>query len=537
MKYHGNYCGPNYSAGKHQGSTYDPSIPPIDDFDKTCLEHDTAYWRNTNLRQADLHFASQNIGKGVKRTLAGLAVGIQGLTRSADEYSLRVKRLKANHEFSTSSPNFDMPNVVARGSRRSRKSYASSKASKKKNKSSKKTIRKKLKKRSKRKSHKRKSSKNRKINIGNKQTSINGYQARFEYNGRFGVQNCIYLGWGTPASYIYSAAIRAIYKKLLMKAGMQIRNWSDLFDRVGEQAYKISIVYLDLTNDANSGLPARTSQGITVGVAGNTHDLVVANLEALHKTICRGVGNGQTTGNDYKQPYILYWELHYVDLITGLGVLLSKIDMENIKVHFKNTAILRWQNQTLSAGTGDITEDTTVVDRVPLAGKMYKSPKWQDGIVPYRRDIDFVGTVLPFKLASEGFVGRAPDGFTTDSVNNIYRKPPPAYMLGMKKATKFTQQPGSVLKDVAIFECTLKFNTILQKYISDLRTSTIAGVRTQDGENINALGNLNILAMEKLISPAAAEKDITLCFQLEHYTNCVASAGKYRTQPFSIASY
>lgn len=82
--YHGNWCGPGWSNGSQQTSVRG-TAPATDEFDETCRQHDFAYADNRHLRDADLLFARQNIGRGAKRTLAGAAVGIQGLLRPIDK--------------------------------------------------------------------------------------------------------------------------------------------------------------------------------------------------------------------------------------------------------------------------------------------------------------------------------------------------------------------------------------------------------------------------------------------------------------------
>lgn len=84
MRFHGNYCGPNWSAGKAQASVVS-DVPATDEFDETCKEHDAAYATGGNLREADLRFARKNIFNGIKPTVAGLLVGAQGLLRSHDK--------------------------------------------------------------------------------------------------------------------------------------------------------------------------------------------------------------------------------------------------------------------------------------------------------------------------------------------------------------------------------------------------------------------------------------------------------------------
>jgi hypothetical protein len=77
MKFHGNYCGPNWSAGREQESV-ESSVPAVDDFDSTCKEHDASYATRKNMTQADYNFFKQNIGKGIVRSGAAIAVGAFG---------------------------------------------------------------------------------------------------------------------------------------------------------------------------------------------------------------------------------------------------------------------------------------------------------------------------------------------------------------------------------------------------------------------------------------------------------------------------
>ena len=89
MKYHGNYCGPNWSAGKHQGSVVS-DVPAVDEFDETCKRHDAAYATNADLLSADINFALENFGKGVKRTIAAAAVGGQAAVRAIDKFIPKI---------------------------------------------------------------------------------------------------------------------------------------------------------------------------------------------------------------------------------------------------------------------------------------------------------------------------------------------------------------------------------------------------------------------------------------------------------------
>jgi hypothetical protein len=102
FRYHGNYCGPGWSAGKYQNSVVS-NVPPSDEFDATCKRHDEAYAKQDDLRKADLAFALSNIGKGLSRTVAGTVVGLQGLTRAGAPASLQMtkKKLRGSAEKAT----------------------------------------------------------------------------------------------------------------------------------------------------------------------------------------------------------------------------------------------------------------------------------------------------------------------------------------------------------------------------------------------------------------------------------------------------
>lgn len=86
MYYHGNYCGPGWSDGKYQTSVIG-KLPGVDEFDDTCKQHDATYASTQiglELSHADFSFYQANIGQGLKRSLAAMAVGIQGLLRGND---------------------------------------------------------------------------------------------------------------------------------------------------------------------------------------------------------------------------------------------------------------------------------------------------------------------------------------------------------------------------------------------------------------------------------------------------------------------
>lgn len=87
MKFHGYYCGPNWSDNKQQVSVLF-GRPAADELDQLCKVHDNLYARAKTQQQklaADQDFASQAIKLGwPKSIVAGIAVGGQGLARAID---------------------------------------------------------------------------------------------------------------------------------------------------------------------------------------------------------------------------------------------------------------------------------------------------------------------------------------------------------------------------------------------------------------------------------------------------------------------
>lgn len=98
MNYHGNYCGPGWSAGKYQNSVVS-DVPAIDEFDDTCKLHDAAYAAHGDLLHADLLFANRNFGKGFKRSAAAIAVGGQAAIRAIDKYIPNIYQSKEKMSF------------------------------------------------------------------------------------------------------------------------------------------------------------------------------------------------------------------------------------------------------------------------------------------------------------------------------------------------------------------------------------------------------------------------------------------------------
>jgi len=93
MRFHGNYCGPNWSGGKHQSSVVG-DVEAVDEFDNTCRLHDATYATGGDLLRADLDFFAANFGKGLKRTAAAIPMGVQAAFRAIDKQIPKVYKDK-----------------------------------------------------------------------------------------------------------------------------------------------------------------------------------------------------------------------------------------------------------------------------------------------------------------------------------------------------------------------------------------------------------------------------------------------------------
>lgn len=80
FRFHGNYCGPGWSAGKYQNSVVS-DVQSVDELDQACKEHDARYAMGDDLAAADYEFTTKAIRLGGKGLIAGGLVGAQYLGR------------------------------------------------------------------------------------------------------------------------------------------------------------------------------------------------------------------------------------------------------------------------------------------------------------------------------------------------------------------------------------------------------------------------------------------------------------------------
>lgn len=98
MRYHGNFCGPNWSDGKHQASVV-PTLPPIDHNDNCCREHDRAYATGADHGEADRNFI-QCLDNSLDGWVMATAVRMNNLFNMPN---LRTNKPKPNKPMATRS--------------------------------------------------------------------------------------------------------------------------------------------------------------------------------------------------------------------------------------------------------------------------------------------------------------------------------------------------------------------------------------------------------------------------------------------------
>jgi len=114
MRYHGNYCGPNWSDGKEQPSVVG-STEPVDIFDSSCRDHDAVYAENGDKEAADYNFFLTNIFAGPKEAAAAIVVGTQGVVRTIDRL-LNIPTLPLISKFTMPKSKAKTPNPSSKTS-------------------------------------------------------------------------------------------------------------------------------------------------------------------------------------------------------------------------------------------------------------------------------------------------------------------------------------------------------------------------------------------------------------------------------------
>lgn len=248
-------------------------------------------------------------------------------------------------------------------------------------------------------------------------------------------EDCVYVGHSSVAvSPLIRTAWYAVIKKLFAKAGIQIRDFTEIVEL--EENYRVELF---LRSTENDDILSYSNISYTAGVA--TYE-AVANDKSLW-----------VLNNYFDTVYenLRFHEIILVQEKQGQEDVLAKLILDQMNIHYFSKSTLRMQNRTQPAGIEGVAEADDV-NNVPLTGRSYlckgANPVWTG-----RSLGDVLGT--PNKLygfvidAGNGFIQKAAQQETNwnqyDSRRRALREPVlPKNFKNCYKSAKQRLQPGQI---------------------------------------------------------------------------------------------
>ncbi|AXH76391.1 MAG: putative capsid protein [Kajamanuvirus moutis] len=330
IRYHGNYCGPGWSDGAYHDSVCGYA-PAIDEFDQTCKEHDCAYFKYGPHSEADHTFFRANVGKGIKRTLAGLAVVSHGNkskmppsryppTPDKNMDVIIDSMTESSYPFSEKT-NIPVMNGMI---------HAQLGGSFSKSRLSERTFKRIC-------------------------TTRSGQSERAEYIGQFSGGDTV---WFAHATHAYRAMLnnsaRSIAKLMMVKMGISFDNWSDTIDP------SLATVAMNL----------QYQQTAVASAVGDSIDNLIA-ADTYQSMAQKIFGRLAAIYASFPDAYLT--ELRFYKVLASTErIPLATIRMIGMKVHFFSASTLAVQNVTSSQiGTTDL-DDADNIGAAPLCGKIYQ---------------------------------------------------------------------------------------------------------------------------------------------------------------------
>lgn len=516
VPYHGNYVGPYWSAGKNQGSVAYSDVPPVDDFDRTALEHDRVYAEHGNLKAADEKFFRNNWGKGFKRSVAAAAVGIQGYFRSSPEKEMpkrkrsitdvgplrKVLRLRGGARDGVPSRNVSY-NAQLKMARK----YAKSPKYKKgkyryKGKGRKTYRRKKFKK-----SYKKKGFVSRKkMNVSVLETA-----------GSVTHGEAVYVGHGAPKYHILLSCVKQVWKSLVEKAGFQILNWTDVAPNTLNRSY-FNIVFADSFDQKTGYNPSVQCFGALPGFLQRTHQQIAEEMVNQIITLMPATANAQINWD--KAEYFMFSEPGTYDM----RIPMATLDLKSFVIDLEFTSKLTMQNVTPSSAGADAYEANNITSN-PLKVTGYVNSKQVTGLYPMW--VSDIGVSDEDAFLADRYTGQI---ITTPAAlgetgTQLFRKPPsPKVFDCAKKGHEFTLIPGGFYISHVKWKCVNTFHTFMRKYSSSF-------FKTATSNTPLPLGNLKLYGMEHVLKQLA-DVNVTVNWQIEHVIKTSGRVRGQMTQPF-----
>lgn len=521
IRYHGNYCGPNWSDGKFQGSVAYGRTKPIDQFDSTCRTHDTTYRLGGDLNKADEIFYKQNIGRGVKRSAAALAVYAQKKMRGDVQTSTEV-----GFPVVTSFPQKDMASpgrgrsVSMRSRSRSGRSPRTPsprgnpsppRSTVKRSPAFLKRVRwaggKYLIRKSKRSSGASSSRSSGFIRRGtSKRTPIdyysqNGISVCRESSGVISTTaaekaQSVMVGHSTFTKLQLKQDVACAWTKLV--ANYMDRQFGDFTEFIGIFGSETFSLIIEYRAHPGAGLSSTTSNYST----GNTWQDMADQLNAV-----LALADGQTglqftsmkldRGSATDQPTRVFY-----------------IDLTKMKIKVYNKSSLKFQNRTINTSGNNEDDD---VDNVPLYGKMYTGSgnyimTNENGIVH--------GTASP-SSGSDLYSPVVTVKFTAGPLQE------PQSITSLQKVSQLAKvhlDPGQIKTNTLVYQKVFKLNFLVQALArtgSDITAGT---------SNMINFGKFAFIHLEKMLQ-AVATTDVNamnVAYECDHKTGVKVSCPKIR---------
>lgn len=497
IPYHGNYCGPGWSAGKAQPSVAGAAGTAIDEFDESCRLHDLVYAKHGPITKADIKFAIDNLSSmEPKRMVAGAVVGMQGLVRMASggdpmetdiSDSQMVNLLVGNRSQSFSGKSYPGKMRYARRGKsiRTRRPRRFTKGRKR-------VPYRKKRFRGKNPLRPKKIVKYRK----NKRSNFSsGCIYKFE-TGRvdtFNKLKCGYYMFGMPVQKFKDNFFRALTRYIFLKMGYDFQDWDlPIASVVGESGsiLKISFNYRSITSaggDANQNLLYDQSSTPASSPTDSVKQLAL-NLAALLEN------NWSAAGHMFTQLRAQIVTVSPADTKNS-----CTIDMRNMVIVSHYYGKIKIQNNTL-ARSGTDTAETDNVYNNPLDCIKYKNFGWRNYIKA--SVMDGVGSTDEVVIDQDSGIS------TITTLQNDYDKFPAPSTLGAKKAFRFVMMPGEIKYTDIVFKVKIGLNKLITK-IPTVFNEAFSDFPLD-------FGTMIVIGMEKSIHATLNGPDVVTSCQYEH---------------------
>lgn len=522
FRYHGNYVGPGWSAGRYQPSVAYSNVPAIDEFDETARKHDRAYALKNRLKRADYQFYKENIGKGFKRSLAALAVGAQGFLRKPE-----ISRFGFKKQFFSSKEKNKMPPVkrrlsfgsISSGGPPSKRSspYRVTKFTPQRKMLMKQRQRVALRVLRKRPVNYTTGRISTRIRKHRKSGKAGKLRERFEkkgivkateyaatYNGST-LQQTIAIGHGTFITrYFRQLAIAAVLRKLFNKAGLQVGSWNDTLGSlnfgVGDLIEFTGVRDTNVLGDNIYSL----SYTLIAGDLTGTFENLVDKIDNQFVIVYRANSSGDLT--------ISWQQVSFFPVGAGTKTFVARTQMliSGAKCEFLCNSQMKVQNQTVAVETDNQADN---VNNVPIMGRSYEG--LGTGLV--RRGAFTASSIAGGAVYAINWkTGHISDNGISKIADEPWTKVP---FVGVSKTIGVRYQPGEIRTSTLQSRMFVPFDDIMKQVVLTDNTGL------QLTNPLIKRGKFRVQLLEKMIGLAGAT-GVKVAFEVNNYMGVIFKPGR-----------